>query len=162
MNSPWLVGGEFGVLFRTRNPWNLERQNTRWLFRRLPPPPWPQISARRGWVLTPGGSIRPAAAFCGVVGLSTHYGRVSPYGIFAFASRWTSRPRLPKTCRDSATVARSIAGPDSGRFHFGESSRASIRPVRLRNVKRASLGIPKEIPSQGCRRKLKEAYARQS
>ena len=91
-----------------------------------------------------GGSIRQPAALTGIVGVKPTYGRVSRYGLIAFASSLDQVGPMTLDVRDAATVLQAIAG------HDPRDSTSSPRPVTdyfehlAEGVKGLRLGVPKE------------------
>ena len=91
-----------------------------------------------------GGSIRQPAALCGIVGLKPTYGRVSRYGIVAFASSLDHIGPFARNVRDSATVLEVMAGRDP----LDSTSAAAPVPNYAAhldgNVRGMKLGVPVE------------------
>jgi aspartyl-tRNA(Asn)/glutamyl-tRNA(Gln) amidotransferase subunit A len=96
-----------------------------------------------------GGSIRQPAAFCGVVGVFPTYGRVSRYGLIAFASSLDRVGPLTKNVKDAATVLQVIAGKDV------MDATSSDRPVEdyigglAKPVEGLRIGVPEEYFGEG-------------
>src|ERR1700760_2106899 len=96
-----------------------------------------------------GGSIRQPAAFCGVVGVLPTYGRVSRYGLIAFASSLDRVGPLAKNVKDAATILQVIAGQDV------MDATASDRPVDdyvgglTKPVEGLRIGVPEEYFGEG-------------
>src|SRR6266704_3360080 len=96
-----------------------------------------------------GGSIRQPASFCGVVGLMPTYGRVSRYGLIAFASSLDHIGPLTKTVRDAATVLRTIAGRDPMDSTSADIAVPNYVEEIGRDVKGLKIGIAEEYLSEG-------------
>ena len=96
-----------------------------------------------------GGSIRQPAAFCGVVGLMPTYGRVSRYGLIAFASSLDHIGPLTKTVRDAAIILRYIAGRDPQDSTSADVPVPDYEQEIEKPVKGLKLGVPKEYFGEG-------------
>jgi aspartyl-tRNA(Asn)/glutamyl-tRNA(Gln) amidotransferase subunit A len=96
-----------------------------------------------------GGSIRQPASFCGVVGLLPTYGRVSRYGLIAFASSLDHIGPLAKTVKDVALVLRQIAGRDPMDSTSADVPVPDYVEEIGKPVKGLHLGVPKEYFAEG-------------
>jgi aspartyl-tRNA(Asn)/glutamyl-tRNA(Gln) amidotransferase subunit A len=142
----------------TRNPWNPDR---------VPGGSSGGSAAAVAARLAPaalgtdtGGSIRQPAALCGVVGLKPTYGRVSRYGLVAFASSFDQIGPITRTAEDAALVLETLAGADP------KDSTCSNLPVPRyseeigRDVQALRVGIPREVVGEGVDESVLEAFDR--
>ena len=91
-----------------------------------------------------GGSVRQPASFCGVVGVTPTYGRVSRYGLTAFASSLDHIGPFARSVKDAATVLRVIAGRDPCDATSAEAPVPDYAALLDGNVKGLKLGLPRE------------------
>jgi len=91
-----------------------------------------------------GGSIRQPAALCGVVGLKPTYGRVSRYGLVAFASSLDQIGPFTRTVRDNATLLNAIAGHDPLDTTSAPTAAPDFCAALGREIKGLKIGMPKE------------------
>jgi aspartyl-tRNA(Asn)/glutamyl-tRNA(Gln) amidotransferase subunit A len=91
-----------------------------------------------------GGSIRQPAAFCGVVGMMGTYGRVSRYGLVAFASSLDHIGPFGRSVRDVALVLQTIAGRDSMDSTSADVPVPDYEAAMERDVRGLKVGVPKE------------------
>ncbi|HLJ91446.1 MAG TPA: Asp-tRNA(Asn)/Glu-tRNA(Gln) amidotransferase subunit GatA [Candidatus Angelobacter sp.] len=96
-----------------------------------------------------GGSIRQPAAFCGVVGLTPTYGRVSRYGLIAFASSLDHIGPLTKTIKDAAIILKVIAGRDPLDSTSADVPVPDYEQELQKPIKGLRLGVPKEYFGDG-------------
>lgn len=104
-----------------------------------------------------GGSIRLPAAFCGVVGLKPTYGRVSRYGVVAYASSLDQVGPVTKNTRDCALLLQTLATHD----HRDSTSIPRPAPNYLaaltQDVRGLKIGIPKEYFVEGMQAEVESA-----
>ena len=96
-----------------------------------------------------GGSIRQPASFCGVVGLKPTYGRVSRYGLVAYASSLDQIGPVTRDVTDCATVLNAIAGHDEMDSTSTNATVPDFTKSLIADVKNLKIGLPKEYFVKG-------------
>jgi len=96
-----------------------------------------------------GGSVRQPAAFCGVVGVKPTYGRVSRYGLVAFASSLDQVGCLTRDVRDAALLLHAIAGVDPHDATSVDEAVPDYAALLAGGVKGLKLGVPREYFGEG-------------
>lgn len=104
-----------------------------------------------------GGSIRQPAAFCGVVGMKPTYGRVSRYGLIAFASSLDQIGPITKTVMDNALVLSAIAGYDRRDATSVKRPCEDFTADIKRGVKGMKIGLPEQFFGNGVNEDVKKA-----
>jgi aspartyl-tRNA(Asn)/glutamyl-tRNA(Gln) amidotransferase subunit A len=104
-----------------------------------------------------GGSIRQPAGFCGVVGLKPTYGRVSRFGLVAFASSLDQIGPLAKDVTDCALVMNVIAGQDLRDSTTVDIAVPDYTRALNKDIKGLRIGIPKEYFVEGMQPEVREA-----
>ena len=96
-----------------------------------------------------GGSIRQPAALCGLTGLKPTYGRVSRYGMIAFASSLDQAGTFTQTAEDSALMLNTMAGFDDKDSTSVESDVPDYTANLNQDLKGLKIGLPKEYFGEG-------------
>ena len=96
-----------------------------------------------------GGSIRQPAAFCGVYGLKPTYGRVSRYGLVAFASSLDQIGPLARSVEDLALVASALFGPDDKDATSANEPVPDLTAARGAGAKGLRIGVPWDFLEKG-------------
>lgn len=91
-----------------------------------------------------GGSVRQPASFCGVVGVTPTYGRVSRYGLTAFASSLDHIGPFARNVRDAATLLQSIAGRDPCDATSANAPVDDYVAALDGHIRGTKIGLPKE------------------
>lgn len=104
-----------------------------------------------------GGSIRQPASFCGVVGMKPTYGRVSRFGLVAFASSLDQIGPITRNVEDNARVLEVIAGHDKMDSTSADVDVPAYTDKLTGDVKGMKIAVPKEYLSEGVSPEVKEA-----
>ena len=104
-----------------------------------------------------GGSIRQPAAYCGVTGLKPTYGRVSRYGLIAYASSLDQIGPVGRNVKDCAALFEVIAGHDAKDSTSSQKAVESWESLTEGSLKGKKIGIPKEYFAQGTDEEVKKA-----
>ena len=104
-----------------------------------------------------GGSIRQPACYCGVVGMKPTYGRVSRYGLVAFASSLDQIGPITKDVTDCATVLNAICGLDEMDSTSTAAAVPDFTKSLVSDVKNLKIGLPKEYFVSGIDKEVEDA-----
>ena len=107
-----------------------------------------------------GGSIRQPASFCGVVGLKPTYGRVSRYGLVAFASSLDQIGTITKNVTDAAILMNIISGRDPQDSTSAPVDVPDFTSVLGKDIKGLKIGIPKEYFIEGIDPEVEQSVSR--
>lgn len=147
---------EYSAFFKTKNPWDLER---------VPGGSSGGSAAAVSSLMVPlslgsdtGGSIRQPASFCGTVGIKPTYGRVSRYGLVAFASSLDQIGPFARNSLDAALLLKVISG-----FDQKDSTSAPIEVPDFveeakKEIKNLKVGIIKEFNEDGIEKDVRESF----
>ena len=105
-----------------------------------------------------GGSIRQPASLCGIVGLKPTYGRVSRYGLLAFASSLDQIGPLTRTVGDAATLLSVLAGPDPCDATAARTAVPDYRAALSGDLAGARIGVPRAFVGEGVDSEVRAAF----
>ncbi len=105
-----------------------------------------------------GGSVRQPASFCGVVGIKPTYGRVSRYGLVAFASSLDQVGTFGRTVRDAAVTLAAVAGHDPFDATSAERPVGDYAAAVSRGAGRITVGIPEEYVGEGMDEGVRDVF----
>jgi len=141
--------------FTTRNPWDIERIPGGSSGGSAAAVAADECIAALG--SDTGGSIRQPASLCGVVGLKPTYGRVSRYGLVAFASSLDQIGPITKNVKDSAILLNIISGNDPFDSTSAPVAVPDFTKVLGNEIKGLKIGIPKEYFIKGMDSEIEES-----
>ncbi|MCA3505742.1 MAG: Asp-tRNA(Asn)/Glu-tRNA(Gln) amidotransferase subunit GatA [Rhodobacter sp.] len=106
-----------------------------------------------------GGSIRQPAAFTGIVGIKPTYGRVSRWGIIAFASSLDQAGPMTKTVRDAALLLGTMAGHDPKDSTSADLPVPDFEAALTGDIRGKTIGIPREYRMDGMPAEIETLWA---
>ena len=106
-----------------------------------------------------GGSIRQPAAFTGIVGIKPTYGRVSRWGVVAFASSLDQAGPMTKTVRDAAIMLGAMAGHDEKDSTSADLAVPDFEAALTGDIRGKKIGIPKEYRMDGMPAEIEALWA---
>lgn len=109
-----------------------------------------------------GGSIRQPAAYNGIVGVKPTYGRVSRYGLIAFASSLDQIGPLTRTVKDNDYVLNAISGRDSRDFTSSDREVPDFTQGLDGDINGMKIAVPKEYFGEGVAKMLKKRSKKRS
>ena len=104
-----------------------------------------------------GGSIRLPASFCGIVGMKPTYGRVSRYGLIAFASSLDQIGPFARSVEDCALLLEAISGHDTHDSTSLDIPVPEFSKALTQDIKGAKVGVIKELLGEGVSADVKKA-----
>ncbi|AST89808.1 Asp-tRNA(Asn)/Glu-tRNA(Gln) amidotransferase subunit GatA [Sutcliffiella cohnii] len=104
-----------------------------------------------------GGSIRQPAAFCGVVGLKPTYGRVSRYGLVAFASSLDQIGPITRTVEDNAYLLQAISGLDPMDSTSANAEVPDFLSSLTGDIQGLKIAVPKEYLGEGVSEEVRQS-----
>ncbi len=104
-----------------------------------------------------GGSVRQPAAFCGVVGMKPTYGRISRYGLIAFASSLDQIGPITRNVEDNAFLLQAIAGQDPRDATTASKEVPNFVQSLTGDVKGLKIAVPKEFIGEGVDEEVRES-----
>jgi aspartyl-tRNA(Asn)/glutamyl-tRNA(Gln) amidotransferase subunit A len=107
-----------------------------------------------------GGSIRQPAAFCGIVGLKPTWGRVSRYGLIAFASSLDQIGPLARTVDDAALALSAVAGRDERDATSADAPPFDPESARREDLAGVRVGVPRSLLETGVDPDVSAAFER--
>jgi aspartyl-tRNA(Asn)/glutamyl-tRNA(Gln) amidotransferase subunit A len=146
---------ENSAYFTTRNPWDLSRVPGGSSGGSAAAVAADECVAALG--TDTGGSVRQPAALCGVVGLKPTYGRVSRYGLIAFASSLDQVGVLTKDTQDAAMLLKAIAGHDPRDSTSVNLPVPDYTEALTGEVRGMQIGVPGEYFIEGLQIEVKDA-----